>query len=341
MANYEFWKGRLMATKAQIAANRRNAEKSTGPRTDEGKAAVAQNAVKHGLSGRVDVIKGEDQAEFERHRQALLAELKPRGVVETLLAERAASLSWRLKRVDRMHNEVIDVLLDHEATPLARQARSTVPGKAAQEDGLDLGRATIRDFANGRVLDRLMMYERRTEHSLLKTFNDLQLRRLRVREYISRHMDEIGDPQGGSLKSEWSDGESSELQTSHFQLQTSSEPSAGVTTNMGGEADADRMSAPRRNQYSSIPSCQSSSDAPIPSFPYSTDGPDEAAAAELSCKTKPISPRTNGGQVPWSEEVTADSWHDDSRETNPMREGGFETCPCERTPDNGAGAAMV
>jgi hypothetical protein len=40
-----------MATKAQIRANRRNAEKSTGPRTDEGRTKVAQNAVKHGLLG--------------------------------------------------------------------------------------------------------------------------------------------------------------------------------------------------------------------------------------------------------------------------------------------------
>jgi hypothetical protein len=299
-----------MATKAQIAANRRNAEKSTGPRTDEGKAAVAQNAVKHGLSGRVDVIKGEDQAEFDRHREALLAELKPRGVVETLLAERAASLSWRLKRVERMQNEVIDVLLAHEATPLARQARSTVPGKAAAEDGLDLGRAVIKDFANYRVLDRLMMYERRTEHSFLKTLNDLQLRRLRIREYISRHMDEIGDPQGGSLqcgvsslKSEWSDGESSELQTSNCQLQTSPEPPDGVTTNASD----------------SLPHHSS-----IPSFQYSTDTPEEAAAAEQSCKTKPIS-GLDESQVPWSEEVRENSQQGDSRETNPIYEGGFES----------------
>ena len=47
-----------MASEAQIQANRANAQKSTGPRTAEGKATVAQNAVKHGLRAEQMVIKG-------------------------------------------------------------------------------------------------------------------------------------------------------------------------------------------------------------------------------------------------------------------------------------------
>ena len=53
-----------MATEAQILANRRNAQKSTGPRTREGKAAVSQNAIKHGLLARQAVISSESQAEL-------------------------------------------------------------------------------------------------------------------------------------------------------------------------------------------------------------------------------------------------------------------------------------
>ena len=75
-----------MATEAQVVANRSNARKSTGPRTAEGKAAVAQNAVKHGLSGRLDVIKGEDQGEFDLQRKAMLGELAPVGMMESMLA---------------------------------------------------------------------------------------------------------------------------------------------------------------------------------------------------------------------------------------------------------------
>jgi hypothetical protein len=54
-----------MSTQAQIKANRQNAQKSTGPKTDEGKAAASQNAVKHGLFAE-SVIKGENEAEYER-----------------------------------------------------------------------------------------------------------------------------------------------------------------------------------------------------------------------------------------------------------------------------------
>ena len=53
-----------MTTEAQVLANRSNAQKSTGPRTPEGKAAVAQNAVQHGLLAQEVVIKGEDPQEF-------------------------------------------------------------------------------------------------------------------------------------------------------------------------------------------------------------------------------------------------------------------------------------
>ena len=55
-----------MATRAQIKANRNNAKKSTGPRTEEGKAVVAKNALKHGLLARDTVLPGEDPANFDR-----------------------------------------------------------------------------------------------------------------------------------------------------------------------------------------------------------------------------------------------------------------------------------
>ena len=70
-----------MATEAQVAANRANARKSTGPRTAEGKAVVSQNAVKHGLLAREGVLRGEDGEEFEMHREMLLEELQPVGAL--------------------------------------------------------------------------------------------------------------------------------------------------------------------------------------------------------------------------------------------------------------------
>ena len=75
-----------MATEAQITANRRNCEKSTGPKTAKGKSAVSQNALKHGLTASQAIINQEDQAEFELYQQQLLAELDPESPMEFILA---------------------------------------------------------------------------------------------------------------------------------------------------------------------------------------------------------------------------------------------------------------
>jgi hypothetical protein len=174
-----------MATDVQIAANRINAQKSTGPRTAEGKAVVAQNAVTHGLLARDAVIRGEDPGEFEFYRDRMLGELGPVGVVESGLAERAVGLSWRLRRAERVQNEVFDTLYSGQAdSPLAKLTQSMMPKHLARpqvsEDGRDLtlGRVVVKDFANSRVLDRLLMYERRIEHSLFRTMRELQQLRL-------------------------------------------------------------------------------------------------------------------------------------------------------------------
>ena len=65
-----------MTTNAQIKANRNNAKKSTGPRTEQGKARVAKNALKHGLLARDTVLPGEDAADFDRQLSALEADLR-------------------------------------------------------------------------------------------------------------------------------------------------------------------------------------------------------------------------------------------------------------------------
>jgi len=99
-----------MVTEAQILANRRNAQKSTGPRTIEGKAAVSQNAVQHGFSARQDVISSESQVDFDQYRDRILAELDPASPMESMLAERIVGLSWRLKRICSIQNQAIDAL---------------------------------------------------------------------------------------------------------------------------------------------------------------------------------------------------------------------------------------
>ena len=114
-----------MSTQPQIHANRLNAQKSTGPNTPQGKAVVSQNALKHGLSARHDVITTESQADFDLHRDALLAELDPEGPMESILADRIVSLSWRLKRADLIQNQTIDAMHEKNTSdPLANLAKS-------------------------------------------------------------------------------------------------------------------------------------------------------------------------------------------------------------------------
>jgi hypothetical protein len=169
-----------MATEAQVVANRLNARKSTGPRTPDGKAVVAQNAVRHALLAQQAVIGGEDPGEFEFYRDQMLGELSPAGAMESMLAERVVGLAWRLRRAERIQAEVFDSMLNEDATDpvkkLVRKMRSKGVGEGPGETAL--GRVVVRDFANSRVLDRLGLYERRIERSLYKTMDELQKLRL-------------------------------------------------------------------------------------------------------------------------------------------------------------------
>ncbi len=171
-----------MSTQAQIKANRQNAHKSTGPKTDQGKATVSQNAVKHGIFAE-SVIQGENEADYETFQDKMLAELVPVGMVESMLAERIVSLWWRLRRTERMQNQAIDEMIECDVTnPSAIRSRERhcynegiEPGDPRFEpEHLTLGRIATSDWSNCRVLDRMLMYERRIENSVIKLMKELK-----------------------------------------------------------------------------------------------------------------------------------------------------------------------
>src|SRR4030042_401253 len=100
-----------------------------------------------------------------------------------ILAERIVTLSWRLKRTGRFQNQAIDTLnADQTNDPFKKLTQSlfrNVAGKSLSNANgsngeLALGRLVVKDFGNERVLDRLLMYERRIEHSLFKNLIELQ-----------------------------------------------------------------------------------------------------------------------------------------------------------------------
>ena len=163
-----------MTTDAQINANRENAQQSTGPVTAEGKAAVAQNAVKHGLFAVQDVLTSENQAEFDLLREQMLAELAPAGVMETLLAQRTVSLAWRLKRAQTMQNQAIEAMIDSHVK-IVRMGWGTTPyDPRSASNGLPLGAIAAKDWSGSRVIERMLEYERRIEGSLYKAAARLQ-----------------------------------------------------------------------------------------------------------------------------------------------------------------------
>jgi len=89
-----------MATLKQFEANRRNAQKSTGPKTPEGKAAISMNALRHGLRARTVVLPGENREEFNQLCDDLQVEWNPQSRTEHFYLEQMAVSQWKLTRME-------------------------------------------------------------------------------------------------------------------------------------------------------------------------------------------------------------------------------------------------
>lgn len=93
-------------TEKRVAANRANAEKSTGPTSEDGKTRSAQNSRTHGLLSLVPVLPGVERAEdWEAHRSGIVDALQPEGHLEEILTDRIALQAWRLGRVVRYERD--------------------------------------------------------------------------------------------------------------------------------------------------------------------------------------------------------------------------------------------
>jgi hypothetical protein len=108
-----------------------------GPATQEGKEVVKWNATQHGLRSPAPVVPGmEKEEDWEEHRDGILESLQPEGHLETVLAERAALLSWRLHRVIRYETESIALSQEKAEDDLANARRfgNRALGAAHPED---------------------------------------------------------------------------------------------------------------------------------------------------------------------------------------------------------------
>jgi hypothetical protein len=142
------------ASNARAAASRRNGARSRGPRTTEGKARSAQNALKHGLRAqKYVVLPDEDALEFAELQTALFEELAPVGALQTVLARRVAIAAWRLARADGIETELF---AEH------------------RWDGGDLGLALIRDGNGTRSFETLLRYRGAAMAEFLRALRTLK-----------------------------------------------------------------------------------------------------------------------------------------------------------------------
>jgi hypothetical protein len=146
---------------ARAAASRSNGARSRGPKTPEGKARAAQNALKHGMRAQqCIVLPGERAAAFEAFEAALLADLAPQGALQTVLAQRIVAASWRLARAERLEAELFCEARLDDASP-----------------GLVLALAVIRDGRGAGAFATLLRYRGSASAELwraLRTFKALQ-----------------------------------------------------------------------------------------------------------------------------------------------------------------------
>ncbi len=193
-----------MASQKQIESNRRNALKSTGPKTPEGKASSRLNSLQHGLTGAGQiVIAGEDPAQYARLIESIRTEFALPGELGAHLIEQLGQQLWRLRRVSRFEAALLawqqraDLIGDRRAAaapmigrrreslhrlPLSAEGDRPSPGGGAShaDGGKDfddlhrLGRTLQKLLADEDYLHRLGRYETMLAKNCERTLQELR-----------------------------------------------------------------------------------------------------------------------------------------------------------------------
>ncbi|MGA2711892.1 MAG: hypothetical protein ABSG41_02210 [Bryobacteraceae bacterium] len=153
-----------MISEKQLAANRRNAQHSTGPKTEEGKRTSSHNACRHNLTGQVTAMTDEDRIAHDAFSAAIIASMAPEGALEIQLAQRVATDSWRLNRASAIEDNLFAIGFTDHADKFSDQ-----------HPQVQAAYASARVFAEeSKQLERLTLYEQRINRSLQKNLSLLQ-----------------------------------------------------------------------------------------------------------------------------------------------------------------------
>lgn len=142
-------------TKAE--SNRLNALKSTGPKTQDGKAASSKNAIKHGVYSEALTVLGEVAEDYDALRSGLIVSLEPASVLEERLVDRLASLWWRLERAGRVERQGLRTMLNGLRT-----------------DAPSLTYHSLHNALQEGWMERLLRYEGQLERSFFRTMHELE-----------------------------------------------------------------------------------------------------------------------------------------------------------------------
>src|SRR5256885_7988834 len=102
-----------MTSYKQIEATRRNARRSTGPITQQGKLRSRRNAIRHGLTAETVIGALEDAEDYKAFEAAVITDYDAQSAVERELVLRLASLLWRIRRATTMETELFDIQAKH------------------------------------------------------------------------------------------------------------------------------------------------------------------------------------------------------------------------------------
>ncbi|HEX8341455.1 MAG TPA: hypothetical protein VF624_11150 [Tepidisphaeraceae bacterium] len=170
-------------SQARLDANRRNAQKSTGPRTPAGKARSALNAVTHGLRATRTVTFDEPAEAFEAVVRQLRDEWRPGSVLEVALIEQIAELLWRRRRVAAVEAELLE----------ATERRGVL---GAVQVPRDVTRTLCREMRDSQsAVMRVQLYQMRIDratHRALAELRRLQIDRQRRDEEPVTEAEEYG-----------------------------------------------------------------------------------------------------------------------------------------------------
>jgi hypothetical protein len=232
-----------MATQSQIDANRRNAQKSTGPTTPEGRAAVRHNALKHGLTSEVLIPMDEDRPEFDRLCDAFETEFQPVGPTEESLLENLVASKWRLGRARKEETGFFvkrALELEHDSQEYREAARNT-----------RLAIIVDLDSAGPNTLAKISRYEARLERSFYKALSEL--RRIQSQrepvEPVGAKQTQSEEPPSDPASPPVSSDPTPQPQPSEIRHPTSEIPLTRPCATVTRSAIASRHPSPSRSTY--------------------------------------------------------------------------------------------